>query len=155
MPSSAEKRQENGDYWEDRLKEISEEQHEKADAVIVYIANRFHRAIQLVERDFTHWYNRLAANNGLSYADALKLLSADELDEFHWTVEQYIKIAEEKGLDPEWLKQLENASAKVHIRHLEELEMQMQQYIEEKYPDLECDADRGEQPLYPLICSVE
>ena len=131
MPSSAEKRQENGDYWEDRLKEISEEQHEKADAVIVYIANRFHRAIQLVERDFTHWYNRLAANNGLSYADALKLLSADELDEFHWTVEQYIKIAEEKGLDPEWLKQLENASAKVHIRHLEELEMQMQQYIEE------------------------
>ncbi len=31
----------------------------------------------------------------------------------------------------------------------------MQQYIEEKYPDLECDADRGEQPLYPLICSVE
>lgn len=31
----------------------------------------------------------------------------------------------------------------------------MQGYVEEKYPDIELDANRGEQPLYPLIAAVE
>ena len=31
----------------------------------------------------------------------------------------------------------------------------MQEYLEEKYPELEVDANRGEQPLYPLILALE
>ena len=31
----------------------------------------------------------------------------------------------------------------------------LQSYVDEHYPDLEVDANRGEQPLYPLIVSVE
>ena len=31
----------------------------------------------------------------------------------------------------------------------------MQAHVEEKFPDLEMDANRGEQPLYPLIMAVE
>ncbi|MGI6216705.1 MAG: hypothetical protein ACOYIK_03730 [Coriobacteriales bacterium] len=31
----------------------------------------------------------------------------------------------------------------------------MQDYVDTNYPDLEMDANRGEQPLYPLVLSVE
>ena len=63
-------------------------------------------------------------------AEAKKLLSKDELEEFHWTVQEYI----DRGtgvISGDWAKQLENASARVHISRLEALEMQLQEHAEE------------------------
>ena len=41
--------------------------------------------------------------------------NANELEEFKWTLSDYIKHGQESALNGQWIKQLENASAKFHI----------------------------------------
>ena len=72
-----------------------------------------------VQKEIESWYARFAVNNQISLTDARKWLTAGQLEEFHWSVEQYIKIGEQAGLDAAWLKKLENASARFHISRLE------------------------------------
>lgn len=67
-----------------------------------------------------------------------KILSEKELKEFKWTVEEYIKYGEEHALNGKWKKELENASARVHISRLESLKMQIQHEIEKLYGN--CDS---------------
>ncbi len=54
-----------------------------------------------------------------------------ELEEFKWTVDEYIKLG--MSGDPRWHKQLENASARVHLNRLEALEIQMREQVERIY----------------------
>ncbi len=61
------------------------------------------------------------------------MLTAGQLEEFHWSVEQYIKIGAQANLSPEWIKKLENASARFHISRLEPLQLQIQQQAELLY----------------------
>lgn len=53
------------------------------------------------------------------------MLKAAELEEFKWTVDEYIKLG--MSGDPAWHKQLENVSARVHLNCLEALEIQLQE----------------------------
>lgn len=106
---------------------LAEEQYDKADDASEEAAQMYRQAAEELKRDIAIWYARLAANNDVSFAEAMKLLDADELEEFHWTVEQYIKAGEENAVDQKWMKELENASAKVHIRRLEAIELQCEQ----------------------------
>lgn len=76
---------------------------------------------------------RFAVNNQISLTDARKWLTAGQLEEFHWSVEQYIKIGEQAGLDAAWLKKLENASARFHISRLEAVQTGIQQQLELLY----------------------
>ena len=75
-------------------------------------------------------YGRLAANNDVTVQDAYKLLDANELKEFKWDVNQYIKYGRENGVNGRWMKELENASAKYHISRLEAMKMDLRQEIE-------------------------
>ncbi len=120
----------NADYWTHRLK-IAEEA----------ILNDAYKSVQEVERVcevaiadcdtlIRAWYQRLAANNNVSYIGARKLLAADELEEFKWTVREYIKKGEENAISGEWAKQLENASARHHISKYEALKLQLQHRAE-------------------------
>lgn len=94
------------------------------------IQEQYRKALNNLQRDIEIWYGRLAVNNEISLSGAKKLLKEDELDEFHWTVEQYIKAGEENALDERWMKELENASAKYHISRLEAMKLQMRQHAE-------------------------
>ena len=60
-------------------------------------------------------------------------MSESELAEFKWTVEDYIQYGRENALDQRWVKELENASAKVHISRLEALKLQTRQSAEKLY----------------------
>lgn len=48
-------------------------------------------------------------------------MTADELAEFKWDVNEYIKYGKDNAINHQWVKQLENASAKYHINKLEAL----------------------------------
>ena len=61
------------------------------------------------------------------------MLNANELKEFKWSVDEYIKYGEKNALDHRWMKQLENASARFHISRLEALKIQTQQVVEKLY----------------------
>lgn len=83
-----------------------------------------------IEGKISVWYQRLADNNGVSMAEARKMLSKNELKELKWDVNDYIKYGKENAIDQRWMKELENASAKFHISRLEALKLQTQQSLE-------------------------
>ena len=98
-----------------------------------YVENldrQFANAVQEIEKSIAVWYQRFADNNDISLADAKKLLTSGELKELQWTVDEYIKFGKENAIDGAWIKQLENASAKVHISRLDALKLQIQQQAE-------------------------
>ena len=123
----------NSAYWKKRFEALEDDQYKKSQKYIDDMESQFREAQNNISMDIEHWYQRLADNNDISLASAKKLLKKDELEEFHWTVEQYIRVGEENALNQAWLKELENASAKVHIQRLEAMKLQMQQHVELLY----------------------
>lgn len=120
----------SGKYWSERMEALDEKQYQKSQAYYQDLQEQFRRAKNEIQMDIEQWYWRLADNNGISLAAAKRLLKKNELEEFQWTIEQYIKYGEKSGIDPKWMKQLENASARYHISYLETLKCQMQQHVE-------------------------
>lgn len=121
------------DYWRGRFEQLEESLLKQGLETYDDIEKQYRLAMQNIEKDISVWYKRLAANNDISYAEAQKLFNKNELKEFHWTVEEYIKKGKENSISQVWAKQLENASAKVHISRLEAMKLQMQQHLEVLY----------------------
>lgn len=123
----------NRDYWKSRFAQMEEEDYKKSQNFIKDMEEQFRIAQHNITIDIERWYRRLADNNDISLAAARQLLKRDELEEFHWSVEQYIEKGEDNVLNEYWMKQLENASAKVHILRLEAMKLQIQQHSELLY----------------------
>lgn len=119
------------DYWARRMEDLNEAELRKGEAYIKVQNAEYDKAMVRIKKETEAWYARLAKNNGeISMAEARKLLTDNELKEFHWTVDDYIKAGRENAIDQRWMKELENASAKVHITRLEELQTKLQQEVE-------------------------
>jgi len=123
----------NADYWRGRFSILEDSAHREAQQTIQAMEEMYLDAQRSVQKEIESWYARFADNNQISLTDARKWLTAGQLEEFHWTVEQYIKIGEQAGLDAAWLKKLENASARFHISRLEAVQMGIQQQLELLY----------------------
>lgn len=124
------KRRGNGAYWQVRFAALEEEQYQRSAAYHKDVQSQFRMASKNIQMGIERWYGRLADNNDISYAGAKKLLKKNELEEFQWTVEQYIKAGEENAIDGRWMKELENASARHHISYLTAMRLQVQQHAE-------------------------
>ena len=123
----------SADYWRGRFSIIQESAHREAGACVADLEQIYRDAEQSVQADLERWYGRFATNNGISLTDARKMLTTGQMEEFRWTVDQYIKIGEKANLSPEWLKKLENASARFHVSRLETIQLQIQQQMELLY----------------------
>lgn len=123
----------NADYWRGRFSILEDSAHREAQKTIQGMEELYLDAQRSVQKEIESWYARFAVNNQISLTDARKWLTAGQLEEFHWTVEQYIKIGEQAGLDAAWLKKLENASARFHISRLEAVQTGIQQQLELLY----------------------
>ena len=121
----------NAAYWARRCKQMEDAIKDRSYEYVQNLERQYEAAIASLDKEIRAWYQRIAANNGISYSDAQKLLTADELEEFHWTVQEYIRHGKENGIDVSWAKELENASARVHISRLESLKLQLRQKAEE------------------------
>ena len=122
----------NENYWANRIKIAQDKTFDRIyDEYVANIEKQYNRAILDIEKDILAWYQRFADNNELSFADAQKLLKSDELEEFKWTVQEYIEKGKENGISADWAKELENASARVHISRLESLKYQLRAHAEE------------------------
>lgn len=119
----------NADYWRKRAEAVEEQAHQSAAAFLETATEEFDKASARLQREIADWYRRFAEDNEISLVEAKRLLTGRELKEFRWTVEDYINAArsiDPDSLDKALLKQLENASARVHISRLEALQMQLQ-----------------------------
>lgn len=123
----------NAEYWRGRFAILEDAAHAEGDQYLQSLETMFLDAQRTVQADIERWYGRFATNNGISLTDARKMLTVGQLEEFKWTVDQYIKIGQKANLSTEWLKKLENASAKFHVSRLEAIQTQIQQQIELLY----------------------
>jgi len=112
---------------------LEQVQHEKSESYYRDLERAYIRTMQEIEKDIAKWYQRFADNNEISLDEAKQLLKSDELREFRWTVEEYIEYGKKNAVNQNWMKQLENASSRVHISRLESLQLQLQQHVEKLY----------------------
>ena len=121
----------NKDYWARRAKRTQDAILDRVfEEYVARVQEAYTDAIHAMDAKMRTWIQRLADNNEISYADAQKLLVKDELEEFHWSVEQYIKHGTD-NLDGQWSKQLENASARVHISRYDAMKFELQALAKE------------------------
>lgn len=136
------------EYWKKRMEAIEKKSHSKGLEYAQFAEKQFYRAQKIIEKEIAWWYARIAENNEISYSAARELLRKDELEEFHWSVEEYIKKGERSNYTDQWKAQLENASAKVHIKRLEAMKLQMQQECEVLYGNLHDGLDEKLKEIY-------
>ncbi|MCM1440364.1 MAG: minor capsid protein [Roseburia sp.] len=120
----------NDAYWANRMRILEESLLDTGYDYVKNLEQQYDSAIRAVESQISVWYQRFAAENGITLAEARKLLTTQELREFQWTVEEYIKHGQENAVSQAWLKQLKNASARVHVSRLDSLKLQLQQQAE-------------------------
>lgn len=138
----------NRGYWEERFRQLEESQYETSEKLSEEIQRQMRKAEAEISKQINAWYGRLAANNGVSMAEARRLLNNRELEEFKWDVNEYIRRGKENARNQQWVKQLENASARVHISRLEQLKVQVQQEAEILYGNYLDSVDRHIRSLY-------
>ena len=136
------------EYWQERFQQLEEAQHDTSVQTMQSIEQEFRRTEQVLDGKINAWYQRFASNNKISMIEARRLLNSDELEEFKWDVQDYIKYGEENGINQQWMKELENASAKVHISRLEALKLQTQQEFEKLYGNYHDSIDEHITNLY-------
>ena len=123
----------NQEYWQKRFEIMHESKLQIGEDFYKHVEDLYKKAIDEIEKDLAKWYSRLKANNDVNLRTAKQLLKNNELEEFKWTLEQYIKAGKENKILADWSKQLENASAKFHITRLESLQLQIHQHLEYLY----------------------
>ncbi|HBH0878272.1 TPA: minor capsid protein [Clostridioides difficile] len=121
------------DYWRKRFEQLEEAQNNKSIKYYLELEKQYKLAMSNIEKDILIWYNRFTESEGISLLEAKKLLNTRELEEFKWSVEEYIRHGKENAINQKWMKELENASARVHITRLEALKLQIQQQVEVLY----------------------
>lgn len=118
------------EYWQKRFEEIEKGSNQIGLDTYSQIEPAFLQAQRNIQKEIDSWYARFAANNKVTIQDAKIMLSRKELDELKWDVNEFIKYGKENALDKQWMKELENASAKFHISKLEALKLRTQQAME-------------------------
>lgn len=117
-------------YWQKRFSALENAQNQYGQNTFHQIEPAFDKAERQIQAQIEAWYARYASNNGITLAEARKQLSAAELKELQWDVREYIKYGQENAMNQQWMKELENASARFHISRLEALKLRTQQSLE-------------------------
>ena len=120
----------NAEYWKMRFVELEKASNRYGTEAYMQIESAFDSAQRQIQKEIEAWYGRYARNNGITMQEARKHLSTSELKELRWDVKEYIKYGKENALNQQWMKELENASAKFHISRLDALKLRTQQFAE-------------------------
>ena len=117
-------------YWKRRFEALEAASNAYGQQTFRQIEPAFDKAQKEIQNQIESWYGRYARNNNVTMQEARRQLSTTELKEFRWDVNEYIKYGRENDLNQMWMKELENASARVHISRLEALKVRTQQAAE-------------------------
>lgn len=136
------------EYWKKRAEELEAALHQQTLRKSEEIDEQFDKAYHALDGQIKAWYQRVAVNNQVSLQEARKLLTNKERKEFQWDIEEYIKHGKENGLTGQWMRELENASAKQHISRLEQIKIQTQQEAEKLYGNYVDEIDQHMRDTY-------
>lgn len=122
-------------YWRNRFEALEDAQHNRSVFYYADLEKSYIQTMNSLEADILRWYERFAKSEGISLDEAKQLLKTQELKEFKWSVDDYIEYGKKNAINQQWMKQLENASSRVHISRLESLKLQLQHHVEKLYGD--------------------
>lgn len=120
----------NSDYWKKRFELLEASIYSISNQEVIDLVNEYGKANASLATEMESLYNRMAEDNKISVTSAKKILKSNELEEFKWTLEEFIEKAKENKLDGRWQSKLNNAYLKTRITRLEAMEIQIQQRIE-------------------------
>ena len=120
-------------YWEERFAQLEAAANREASQLYADLEEQYRLAQKDIQQQIEAWYQRFANGNQISIQQAKQWLTTRELDELRWDIDRYIKYGKENALTGQWIRQLENASARFHISRLEALQLQTQQVVERLY----------------------
>lgn len=123
----------NSQYWQQRSLELENAAYKDSEQYKKELEQLHRETLEQINKDIAYWYLRFAKKNKITYAEAQQILNRNELEEFHWTVQKYIKYGQSEVLSDAWRKELENASIKIHVTRLESLQLQMRHHLEKEY----------------------
>ena len=95
-------------YWQKRFSALENAQNQYGQNIFHQIEPAFDKAERQIQAQIEAWYARYDSNNGITLAEARKQLSAAELKELQWDVQEYIKYGQENAMNQQWMKELEN-----------------------------------------------
>lgn len=121
------------EYWNKRFELLEASQLNKGAKYYAELEKQYLKACSDVQKEVDAWYARFANENGITLQDAAKRLNGKELEEFRWSVQEYIEKGRTLNISDKWKRELENASAKFHVTRLESLKLQMQNHVEVLY----------------------
>ncbi|SFB39916.1 phage putative head morphogenesis protein, SPP1 gp7 family, partial [Acetitomaculum ruminis DSM 5522] len=134
--------------WRKRYKEIEQAANNLSVEYITNLEEKYRNCEMAINNKIEAWYGRAAENNNVSIEEARRLLNSDELKELKWSVEQYIKAGKKNAASKNFMKELENASAKFHINRLEALKLEVRAQIELATGGLVDDVDKVVSDVY-------
>ncbi|MFR0872322.1 MAG: hypothetical protein ACLSG5_13615 [Oscillospiraceae bacterium] len=91
----------NDKYWTNRMRILEESLLDKGYDYVKNLERQYATAIQDIESQIARWYQRFAAENGITLAEANKLLTTQEPTSSR-TVEEYIKHGQENAVSQAW-----------------------------------------------------
>jgi len=130
------------DYWIKRFEYLEKMQMVNESKYMEELTRQYVVALEKIKKEIQQWFIRFSVNNQISLQEAKKWLDSSELNELKWDINEYIKYGKENGIDLIWRKELENASAKVHISRLNGLMLQIKEQVEKLYTIQEEDTSK-------------
>lgn len=121
------------DYWIKRFEYLEKMQMVNESKYMEELTKQYVVALEKIKKEIQQWFIRFSVNNQISLQEAKRWLDSSELSELKWDINEYIKYGKENGIDLIWRKELENASAKVHISRLNGLMLQIKEQVEKLY----------------------
>ena len=71
----------NGEYWQKRFELLEQAAHQQGVQCYADIEKQYRQAQKQLEGQIAAWYQRFASNNGVTLAEAKRMLNAKELAE--------------------------------------------------------------------------
>lgn len=130
--STKNKRSRSRRYWTNRALKLSEMQHQRIDVMTAELADAWQRSINDVKKDIESWYLRFSSEQGMDLADARKTLDSRSMKALRMDLKEFERKAKANN-DGKWTKELQAASARVHLTRLQQIQLQMRNRLYEIY----------------------
>ncbi len=125
------------EYWEGRFIELQRSQLKRADSFAHELEDLHARMQKEIDDDITVWHKKVATANGISMADAKKLMSRKDRKEFQWTLEEYEQHAKADLLSGVTSAHVMNASANWHLSYLDGMKLQLEHHVDKLYKNID------------------
>lgn len=135
-------------YQSDRFDAIAAAEAAMTDAELRALVKKYRRRIKEINREITYQLSQMAVENNVSIQKAHELLSKSELEEFRWTVDEYIEAAKNNGISDDWTRKLSNASRKARITRLDAAKVAIRMQTELIYADINKTHDKVAEKTY-------